>query len=384
MKDISKKTFWWILISLVLLRIAMVFLLMNNIPPTGVKMDGWWFYHGGDEQTYFRLAKSITQLDLKKAPSNIGYPLFLAPFIYFTGATTLQDILKPIFIINAFILFSLSIILVAFIAKKLFKNKTIAAICAALFCLHPYIFYILFHKVDVPLEGVELTKGVRSFIFLNWLQIMSDSLSAFLVFLCFFLFFLEFKKEKPRENYLILLGILAGFSALVRISNALIVPIFILGFLLRKKIKEAFLVGASSSFSFLPQLIYNFLFFGSPFKFGYEVYMEKNISSLFSLDRLLLIFQKAYFYIPGFIFLLLGGIIFFILGIKFLWQKDKISSLILTLWFFTYLIFYICFVGGGVQLRFFIPIIPPLIILGTASFFYILQWAKQNFFTNKI
>ena len=83
MKDISKKTFWWILIFLVLLRIAMVFLLMNNIPPTGVKMDGWWFYHGGDEVTYFKLAKSITKGDLKKSLATLGYPLFLTPFVFF-------------------------------------------------------------------------------------------------------------------------------------------------------------------------------------------------------------------------------------------------------------------------------------------------------------
>ena len=379
MKEISKKTFWQILIFLVLLRVVMVLFLMQDIPHTEVKMGGWWFRHGGDEVTYFNFAKSIAQLDLKKASSNIGFPLFLAPFIYFTRANTVQNILKPIFIINAFILFSLSIILVAFIAKKLFKSKTIAAICAALFCLHPYIFYILFHKVDVPLEGTELTKGVRSFIYLNWLQVISDSLSAFLVFLCFFLFFLEFKRQKPRGNYLILLGILAGFSALVRIGNALIVPIFILGWLLKKRIKEAFLVGMFSLFSFLPQLIYNFSFFGSPLKFGYEVYSGQTVSSFFSFNRFVLIFQKANFYIPGFIFLFLGVIIFFILGIKFLWQKDKISSLILTLWFFAYLIFYIYFGKGGVQLRFFIPAIPPFIFIGISSLLFIYQWLKSKY-----
>lgn len=140
---------------------------------------------------------------------------------------------------------------------------------------------------------------------------MSDNLSAFLVFLCFFLFFLEFKKQKPRGNYLILLGILAGFSALVRVGNALVVPIFSLGFFLEKRIKEGFLVGAFFFFTFLPQLIYNFLFFGSPLRFGYEVYTGQTIFSFFSLNRLGLIFQKAIFYIPGFIFLVFFSIVFF-------------------------------------------------------------------------
>ena len=383
MRDISNKTFWQILIFFVLLRIVMVFLLMNNIPYTGVKMGGWWFYHGGDEQSYFSLAKPISQFEIVKKKALLGYPLFLAPFVFFTQASNIEDILKPVFITQAFLLFSLSIILVALIGKKIFKSKKIASLCAGIFCLHPYIFYILFHRFGSYHSGVGLTKGERSFISLNWLQMYSDNLSAFLVFLCFFLFFLEFQKQKPRESYLILLGILAGFSALVRTSNVLIVPIFLLGWLLKKRVKEAFLVGAFSFFSFLPQLIYNFLFLGSPFTFVYQSYLNRSIISLFSLERLITIFEKASSYIPGFIFLALFSIVFFLLGIKYLWQKDKIVSLILSLWFLSYTIFYITFSFGGFQTRFFIPMIPPFIFIIVSSFVYIYEQFKKHFSINK-
>ena len=195
MKDISKKTFWQILTLLILLRIVMVFLLMNDIPHSGVKMGGWWFYQGGDEKRYFNLAKSLSQLKVVKEKVTLGYPLFLAPFVWLTGAEDITGIVKPVFIIKAFLLFSLSIILIALIAKMIFGNRKIAAFSTALFCFHPYIFYILFHKFGLLHPGVGLTKGERAFLFLNWLQMYSDGFSAFLVFLCFFLFFLEFKKQ---------------------------------------------------------------------------------------------------------------------------------------------------------------------------------------------
>lgn len=85
----------------------MVLLSMQDIPHTGVKEGGWWFYHGGDEKIYFNVAKSIADLNLIAEPPYfpIGFSLFLAPFIYFAGATQITDILKPVFIIHAFLLF---------------------------------------------------------------------------------------------------------------------------------------------------------------------------------------------------------------------------------------------------------------------------------------
>ena len=119
----------------------MVFLLMQDVPHTGVTMDGWWFKHGGDERVYFDLAKSISRLNPQKSIATLGFPLFLAPFIYFTGATQVEDILKPVFIVHAFLLFSLSIVLTALIAKKIFQNRIIGSICAGIFTFHPYIFH---------------------------------------------------------------------------------------------------------------------------------------------------------------------------------------------------------------------------------------------------
>jgi len=269
-KDISKKTFWIILILLILIRTVMVLLSMQDIPHSGVKEGGWWFEPGGDEIQYFALAKPISQLNLVSSRVTLGYPLFLAPFIYLTNAQDIKDILKPIFIIQAFILFSLSIILVALIAKQLFQNLRIATLGAGIFTFFPYIFYIIFHHLGPYYPEMGLYRGEMAFISLNWLQVLSDPLSAFLVFLCFFLFFRELEREKPRPSFLILLGILSGFSALVRIGNILLPAVITFVCLLKKKFKEAITISSFSFLTFLPQLIYNQKFFGHFLKFGYE------------------------------------------------------------------------------------------------------------------
>ncbi len=378
MRDISKKTFWIILISLIILRILMVLFLMHDIPQTGVQEGGWWFVHGGDERTYFNLAKTISQLKLEKSIVTLGFPLFLAPFIHFADAVQVEDILKPIFIINAFLLFSLSIVLIGLIAKRVFQSRIIGNICAGMFTFYPYVFYLFFNQVGPYYEGV--ARGMMAFQSLNWLQIISDSLSAFLVYFCFYLFLIEFNKSHARKSSLMLLGILSGFATLVRIGNILFIGIFILGWLLKRRIKEPLLLGVFSFLLFLPQLIYNYIFFASPLRFGYEVYSGQSLSSVFSISRWIHLFERASFYIPGFIFLLLSLIILLALGIRFLWEKDRIVSLILVFWFFSYLLFYGSFIEGGFQPRFFIPAIPPLIILSTASFLYVFQWIRQKFF----
>ncbi|MBA7702252.1 hypothetical protein ES703_111012 [subsurface metagenome] len=385
-KDISKKIFWIILISLVLIRITMVLFLMQDIPHTGVELGGWRFYPDGDEGTYFNFAKPMSQFRLVEGRQMpMGFPLFLAPFIYFTKAETIEDVLKPIVIVHAFLLFSLSIVLIGLMAKRVFRSKIIGSICAGIFTFHPYIFYLFFRHLGPYYPEAELFRGEVGFLGLNWLYISSDPLSAFLVYLCFFLFFIGLVKNNPKYSLLMLVGILSGFSVMVRISNILIVGIFILGWLLRKRIKEAVLIGGFSFFTILPQLIYNYIFFGSPLKTGYQVYLSHypNVFSMFSLARWPIIFEKANFYIPGFIFLLPFFIILLILGTRYLLKKDKIIGLIIVFWFFAYFLFYGSWIEAGIQPRFFIPAVPPLIFITVAAFLWIFSKIKKSNFLFK-
>ena len=88
---------------MVFLRFLMVVLLINNIPFTDMLGNGFRPNFGGsyfpDEVHYFELADSFAKFSPVANVANIGYPLFLAPIIYFTGASGPEDISKIVFII---------------------------------------------------------------------------------------------------------------------------------------------------------------------------------------------------------------------------------------------------------------------------------------------
>jgi len=379
-KDISKKTFWIILCSLVLVRIIMVLLLMHNIPYTGVKEGGWWFYHGGDEIRYFHLAKSISEFKLVSEIFPLGYPLFLSPFIFFTKANELKDIIKPIFIIQAILFFSLAIVIIALSAKKLFHSRKISVFCAGIFTFHPYFFYLLFHKMGPYYPALGLTRGEMSFQFLNWLQITSEALSAILVYLSSLLFLIAIGKKKTSNISLFFLGASAGYSVLIRVPNVFIVGIITLGLVLKRRTIEAIKVALVSFFFFLPQLIYNQIYYGFFLRFGQQAFPTdyQNLFSFRSLNlgRWIGVLQRAYYYAPIIICFLPLFLTLIILGLKYFWEKDKIIAILLGLWFFSYFGFYSLFSLGGIQFRYFIPAIPPLIFIIIGSLLWVSQKLK--------
>ena len=126
MRDISKKTFLGGIVILIILRFATVFLLMNNVPFTDMQMGGFRPHFSGsywpDEANYFNLAQSFVKLSPIANVANFGYPLFLAPIIYFTNADSPIDITKIVFVIQAFLFFSLAIVLTALTAFEVFST----------------------------------------------------------------------------------------------------------------------------------------------------------------------------------------------------------------------------------------------------------------------
>ena len=135
-KDITKKTFYWTIIGLILLRAVLIVLLLNNIPFTDIQPN-WRPNFGGsywpDEEVFFNLAKSLADFKPIMSIIYIGYAIFLAPFIYFVGATGPEMIAQTMVIVQGVILFSAALILIAFIGEKFFRSKKLALVSAALF-----------------------------------------------------------------------------------------------------------------------------------------------------------------------------------------------------------------------------------------------------------
>lgn len=392
MRDISKKTFWIIIIALILTRVVMVVFLMQDIPPIGVATEqGYQLHLSNNEVTYFKLAKSFTDVNtVPVSTAFIGFPLYLTPFIYIFQASEINDILKPVFIFQAFILFSLAIIFIGLIAGKILKNRLAGILAASIFTFLPYVFYFLFKNIGPVYDGV--TNITLNFSHLMWIRLLSDPLSAFLVYLSVCLFLILNKKINNKHS--MLLGILSGLAVLVRMTNIFIVGVFVLILLVQKKIRKAGLVAIFSFLAFLPQLIYGKLVYGSSlfiFKaysgvidakraidlYGDAIQFKSIAYPGFSINNYQYILFLIDKYIPKAELVLIFLVILFVFGMAFLYQRNRMGLLVIMLWLVPYSAFYGLFPPAARGIRYHLPIIPPLIILGICSLFFIFQRLKE-------
>ncbi|MDP2638656.1 MAG: hypothetical protein Q8P06_00590 [Candidatus Azambacteria bacterium] len=383
--DISKKTFIWIIAGLILLRIISLILLFNNIPFTDIQSNWRPHFSGSywpDESVFFNLAKSLADFKPIMSIIYIGYAIFLAPFIYFTNATSPEMIAKIIVIVQGVILFSATLIFVAFIGKKFFRNKKLALISAALFLVYPYLMFVIWkligHKNAIP-----------TFHYQMWIVILSDYLSAFFVILTFWLFIKLLEQFETSNSgiyyFTIATGIFAGAAALVRPPNLAISAFLFLYLLYIRKHKPAFIFGFSSFFAYLPQLIYNTHFFKWPWVYG-NIVLDSGLPQGGSFFGHWV--NPANFWInfkhfsPDhyFLFFLISAIFvttIFILGWKYLTKTGNKFTTVFIFWFLFYALFYGQFSGSTSQLRYFLPAIPVFIYFFIAAVIYLYEINKN-------
>ena len=381
MDETNKKLFWWGIIGLVCLRFLLVFLLMGNIPFTDMQSDGFRPNFGGsywpDENNYFNLARSFAEFSPIANVANIGYPLFLAPIVYLTGAGGPVDITKIIFVVQAFLFFSLAIILVALIGLEILKNKKLAFLAAAIFTVYPYLLLIILKLADFP-------RWLPAFHYQMWIVIGADYLSAVLLYLGFYLFIKRFNAEKLTVISVILVGILISVAALVRVANILYLPLIFLVLIWLKKYRESIIFGVASFLVYLPQWIYNFYFFGSPFTYGYRIQElsghgpeTKLLGGWFSFDNVLIFFEKVWQNLPVLIWVLPILTLILILGFWRIFKQEKHLAFVFGFWILLNIGFYIFFVDAQSQLRYFIPSILPLIILFISGILYLYEYRRN-------
>ncbi len=380
MNDISKKTFWWGIIGLVILRFVLVFLLMNNIPFTDMRFKGFRPNFSGsywpDEIHYFQLAQSFAKLSPVPNVANLGYPLFLAPIVYFTGAAGPEDIAKIVFIIQAFLFFSLAIVLVALISFEIFKKRNRALITATIVTFYPYLLLVVLKLAHFP-------RWIPVFHYQMWIVIGADYLSAVLLYLGFYLFIKKYNAQNLTLFSAAAIGAIMAAAALIRVANILYLPLIFLVFIWLKKYRESIGFGFAAFLIYLPQWIYNFYFFGSPFTYGYR-FQElsghglemKLLGGWFSFNNVLIFFSKIWQNLPVFIWILPFLILILMVGFWKLFKQNRILALILFFWALLNIGFYIFFVDAQSQLRYFIPSIPPLIILFISGIIKIYEFRR--------
>ncbi len=360
---ISKKIFWGILVILILIRVAMVVALISGIPETPYH-DGWYLHHGGDQEQYFKTANSILKLNPTSSTATLGFPLLLVPFVYIFNAATWKDILIPVVIFHAFLMFNLSTILLALITRKISKSNVVAIVAATLWTFSPYLLFLSMGpciRDGLSIGGLMLTKQM-------WTQILSDPPSTFFVLLGIYLFLISLE----REDFKFTVGsaLIIGFAALIRIGNALLFGILITTYLFKKQWRLALCFGVFIFIAFMPQFLYNWYVFGSPLVHGLqkgtlETMMQYGNKPAFSISYLPEQIRLIFFQQFRYSFLLLVPIIF---GFLSLYRKNKITAVFVLCWFLAYLIFYTCYyTTRWTPMRKLMPSIPAIIILVSSS-----------------
>ncbi len=390
MPDISKKTFIWAIISLIVLRIILMILVTNNIPDTGMKAGDFkptfTESYQPDEWQYFQLTRGLISGKAEKLVPNIGAPLVFAPLMYFAGSDSVAEFTPYVFIFQTFILFFLAIILVALIGYYLFNSRTLALVSAFLFTIYPWLLLGF-------LKLIGYDNAIPAFHYQLWIFILSDYLSAFWVYLSFFLIFKWFKDifESSAMNWgkLIALSAASGAAILMRVGNFWLILIIFAAFLYYRKFRKAVDYGFFLGLVYLPQLIFNTVAFGAPWVFGYrDPSVGASTSSIaltewFNPENLWFNFSK---FSPQYYFLLfLIAVAFFVFifffGYKYFSKTNKKFVVITAAWFWSYLIFYGLFDESLSQLRYFLPAVPIFIYFFIASIIYIRQklcLKKQN------
>lgn len=378
--DISKKTFIWSIVGLILLRVILIVLVMNNIPFTNMKNGGFrptfTESYQPDEPEFFEISKNLAKGQTTKLVPNIGAPLIFAPLIYFSGVNSLDKFAPIAFIFQAFILFSLAIILVALIGYYLFNSRILALAGAFLFVIYPWLLLGFFKII-----GYDNT--IPAFHYQLWIFILSDYLSAFWVYLSFFLIFKwsgDFFQNSPISyKKLAIVAVVSGVALLTRIGNFWSILIILAIFLYFCQFRKIIIFGFFLVLTYLPQLIFNATAFGAPWIYGYRGPLTDasthsvSLFKWFHLSNLWLNFKN---FSPNYYFVLFSFagaflILMSIIGFKYLKRINKIFAIITIAWFWFYLLFYWLFDISLSQSRYFLPMIPAFIYFFIAAMIYL-------------
>ena len=254
-------------------------------------------------------------------------------------------------------------------------KEVIAEVCVALFgVLSIPLIYFLGYEMTGD-KRVGLVSGLfLTFCSIHWLlseTIMSDVPSFFFSALSIAL---VLKGTRTQNNlYLVLSGLVASFSVMVRLSNILIfLPLFAL-LLMNKKLKPLAIFTSSSLVSSIPLAwFYYSMYVTYHFLTGYTMYMGQELfwrqaltlgnmmSGLGYYARAFLSFsiippeEHALWYFGIMTFL-------FLCGIAFMNRRMKTISI---LWFLPYVLFYSCFYVPDT--RYVLPAVAPFTL--TASY----------------
>ena len=217
-----------------------------------------------------------------------------------------------------------------------------------------------------------------------WINIGADYLSAVLLYLGFYLFIRKYNSGRFNLISASLIGVLFSAAALTRIANILYLPLIFLIFAWLQKYREGIVFSIAAFIMYLPQWVYNFYFFDSPFTYGYRIQElsghgleTKVIGGWLSINNVYIFFEKIWFNLPLLIWILPILIIIIAIGFLRIFRMEKILAITLISWCLLNIGFYIFFVDAQSQLRYFIPSIAPIVILLISGIKKIYEYSRK-------
>lgn len=363
---ISNRVYIWALVFLIGVRIIMVIGIMQGFPDMQNIQGSDRYEYFASEPEFFRLAESLAKFRPVVAYTTLGFSIFLVPFIWIFQAKTIEDILFPVTLFNSILLFGISVILVASIAKILSnENRKVALLSAGLWVFLPYLIYFIV-LLNPRLSCIDIAQK-RTF-YLMWTTMLENTLFSFLIILGVYTF-IGFLKHREKISYSFLVGILFGFASLVNAFTSAVVGIsFIVAFISIRRIK-AFIYSAVTFGVFsIPQLFYNWYFNGSPFNLlamqGRILFYNGRAIPLFALSNIIFSTNRIRerFDITTLSILIILTLLMLLSIIYILKKKDK--SKVLIIWIVPHL----CFIAVYSNFYFSIleciePVLPAIIIM---------------------
>ena len=301
---------------------------------------------GSDGDYYFFGAKSILQnhtylVDGHQSYFPMGYSLLIVPFFYFFGINS-QSAIYPCALLGA-----LTVVLLYEFVKDWFDTR--AAVFASLFLIFAATHWYL--STAVWSEAPALF-----FILLGIVAAVKYANTEKTVFIYLFYF-------------------AAGFACLIRYTSAVMFIIIGLYIILSNKIhllkrKEVWIGTLLFLVIISPQLIYNHIYFGSPFTTGYSGVLSEQ---MFSLKYIFTIGENRHQYqIISYLRCLIVGfgspiLPFYLYGMwNLIKQRNREKLSLIIPWIVVPFVFFSCYLWTS--LRLIISILPALLILSGIGF----------------
>lgn len=215
----------------------------------------------------------------------VGTSIFYLPFELLSGTRQLADLLIPVSWAEGFLIAPLSLFLGYLIARKLTGSDRKACAAMLIWAVLPFVWH---HRPDFTgrlfiafFEFPSAEFSYRHYINLIacGFSAMSDTPSTMLVLLCMTI--LLYCRVSRRSAALA--AFVFGVSCMFRINNILFLPAiaaivwlrqpeYLAG--VRRTLTNAAAGAGAFLLGFLPQMLANWKFFGSPLKFSYTNYAE--------------------------------------------------------------------------------------------------------------